>query len=100
MKKLITAFVTVKEESIADFLSIVPNIVEKSNAEEGCVSYQLFQDPFNPIRFSFIEQWKDQSAIDFHFATPHFNEFGKQLQPLLASPLEIVVYDIASEQNV
>lgn len=98
MKKVITAFVQLKEGMVDRFMEIASPVIEGSNAEEGCISYQLFQDPFNKNRFSIIEEWKGQAAIDFHFSTPHFKAFAEALNPLVAAPLRIVIYDIAAEQ--
>lgn len=100
MKKVITAFLTLQPNKVADFLAIVPAVIEGSNAEKGCISYQLFQDPFEATRFVIVEEWKDQPAIDFHFTTPHFIVFGEQLKDLVAEPLKIVIYDVAAEAQV
>ncbi|CAN5322942.1 putative quinol monooxygenase [soil metagenome] len=46
-------------------------MVEASRADAGCISYGYAQDVFEPDLIRVSEVWKDQAAVDFHFATPH-----------------------------
>lgn len=68
----ITAKLIVKEEKISEFQEMAKELVEKSRAEEGNVSYSLNQSIQNPKVHCFIEIWKDQEAIDSHNASEHF----------------------------
>lgn len=42
----------------------------RSRAEPGCLSHDCFQDPDNPDRIVFVERWRDEAALQAHFATP------------------------------
>ena len=78
----IFAKMLVKEECIDKFIELAKELVEKSRAEEGNVFYSINQSVENNCIFAFIECWKDQAAIDFHNATPHFTGTVPQLRNL------------------
>jgi quinol monooxygenase YgiN len=76
----IVANVTVYPEFKDDMLPAIEAVVEATRREEGNISYDVFEDTANPLRFTFIENWKSQSAIASHNASAHFIEFAKALE--------------------
>jgi quinol monooxygenase YgiN len=98
IKKMITAKVFVKPGREADFISAAKVMVENSNKEPGCRGYKLYQDPYEKTSFIFVETYDNQAAIDFHFATPYFQEFGKTIADMVSEPAEIKILDIAGEK--
>lgn len=57
--------------------------VEGSRKEEGCLFYDLHVDQSEPLRFVFIEGWKDQAAIEHHKTTEHYQLMAKAVGELL-----------------
>jgi len=100
VKKIIAAQVFIKAEQVEAFLAATKDLIEKSRAEAGCVSYTLYQDPADKTRFLFFEEWKNQAAVDYHFSTEHFKKFGEVLNECASSPAIITVYDSTSETKV
>jgi quinol monooxygenase YgiN len=98
-QKIIEAKVFLKEGNEAAFIEAAKTIIENSNKEEGCLYYQLFQSPYEKTSFIFVEKYKNQAAIDFHFGTPYFKEFGEKIGSLTSKPTEIMIYDIAGEKK-
>ena len=97
VKKIISAQVYIKADKVADFLSKSQSLIEKSRAEEGCISYSLYQDPQDKTKFLIFEEWKNQAAIDFHFATEHFMQFRADLEEYASEPAVITIYDSVAE---
>lgn len=97
-QKMITARVYIKPGSESDFLSAAQVMVINSNKEEGCLGYMLYQDPFEKTNFIFVERYKNQAAIDVHFSTPYFKEFGAKIADKTSKPIEIKIFDIAGEK--
>lgn len=97
-KKMITARVYIKPGKEAEFIEAAKSIIEKSNNEEGCTFYQLYQDPYVKTNFMFVESYKNQAAVDFHFAAPYFTEFGTTIADMISQPAEIKVIDVAGEK--
>lgn len=95
---MIIAKVSIKPENVKDFINAAQTIIKSSNEEEGCIEYNLFQSPYDPTMFVFVEKYKNQAAIDFHFAQPYFKEFGTTIGNWTAAPSEIKIYDLAGEK--
>jgi quinol monooxygenase YgiN len=98
LKKMITARVFIKPGREADFIAAAKVMIENSNKEEGCTFYQLFQDPYVKTNFIFVESYKNQAAVDFHFATSYFKAFGPIVTDMVSKPGEIKILDIAAEK--
>ncbi|OOM77281.1 putative monooxygenase YcnE [Clostridium puniceum] len=69
----------IEDDKKDTYLQLAKELIEKSRKEEGCISYGLFQDINNASVFTFIEEWKDQKAIEIHNNSEHF----KRIVPLL-----------------
>lgn len=96
-QKMITAKVFIKPGREADFISAAQQMIENSNKEEGCLEYMLYQDPYETTNFIFVEKYKDQAAIDFHFGTSYFMEFGDLIADMTSKPTEIKILGIIEE---
>jgi len=98
LQKMIVAKVFVKPGSESAFITAAQVMIDNSNKEEGCTGYMLYQDPYEKTNFIFIERYKNQAAIDAHFATDYFKEFGPKTADLTRMPTEIKILDIAGEK--
>jgi quinol monooxygenase YgiN len=97
IKKMIIARVYIKSGRENDFISAAKTMIENSNKEEGCLGYMLYQDPYEKTDFIFVESYKDQAAIDFHFGTDYFKAFGDLIGDMTSQPTEIKILDISAE---
>lgn len=88
-KKTIVARVEVIPGKEQEFISKTNPLIQETRAEEGNISYNLYQSPSNPAAFIFYEEYKDQHAIDVHAVSSHFQAFAKAIEGLLASDLAI-----------
>lgn len=68
----IVAKTKIKESMQEQYKAAVKELVRKSQAEEGNVSYTVNQLTSDPTIFAFIEVWKDQAAFEYHVKTEHF----------------------------
>ncbi len=71
----IVATIVAKAEFDAEVLSALRSLVEHTRLEEGCISYQLHRDIKDPLRYTMLESWRDQEAINFHNSSEHFMAF-------------------------
>ena len=100
VKKIISAQVFIKSDKVDAFLAATKDLIEKSRAEEGCISYTLYQDPHDRTKFLFFEEWKNQAAIDYHFSTAHFIGFGNALDEMASAPPVITIFDSIKEETL
>jgi len=77
----------------AELIKLLNGMLEPSRAEPGCISYRYFFSSEDPDMVHFYEQWADQAAIDFHFATDHFRELGVRIPNLIVGGPEIRIYE-------
>lgn len=97
-QKMIIARVYVKPGKESDFISAAQVMIENSNKEDGCMGYMLYQDPYEKTNLIFVERYKNQAAVDAHFATDYFKEFGPKTTDMTRMPTEIKILDIAGEK--
>ena len=81
-----------KADRVRDLAKLALDLVGASRSEAGNVSYDFYEDVADPAKFTFIEVWKDQAAIEAHNASSHFQEFVEKAGPLFAGPLDVALY--------
>ena len=62
----------IRKESLNKFLDLAHELIVKSRAEEGNVSYTITVSLDDPCLFTFVEVRKDQAAFDTHSQSEHF----------------------------
>lgn len=96
-KMMIIAKLSVKSEKAKDFTEAAKEIIENSNKESGCIFYQLFQDPYDNSKFVFVEEYKNQAAVDAHFAADYFKAFGPKIGDFILGQPEIKIITVGKE---
>lgn len=84
MEKIIIAQFSINPKQVDTFLAIASELVENTRKEQGCLFYTHYQSVENPCDFIFYERYKDQSDIDFHLTSPHYNKAIEQINKLLS----------------
>ena len=85
------------EEAKAAFISSQNAVV----AEDGCVSFRLYQDLEDPAVFFLFEEWETQEALEAHWeyqkspSKPKTPNWPEQLGESIA-----IRYEVASYGNV
>lgn len=92
--KLIIGTWTIQEQKREDFIQLCQWITPLSHEEEGLISYRFTEDQLAPNTFIFVEEWRDQAAIDFHVSQAYFKEFMEKATPMLKQPLEARIYGV------
>jgi quinol monooxygenase YgiN len=76
------AELTVKEGSQAEFEKLAMEMEQAVNANEpGIIIYKLFKVRDASNKYIFMEQYKDQAAVDAHRAAEHFKRIGRLMGP-------------------
>lgn len=76
----IVAVIVVKAEFQEELEKAFQNVVDGTRKEDGNISYDLYQDVKNPLKYTILEGWKSQAAIDEHNNTDHFKAFVKAIE--------------------
>jgi quinol monooxygenase YgiN len=56
-------------------------MVEPSKKEDGCIFYDIFQYIDNKRKFSAVESWRDNEALDGHKASEHYAVYKSSYDP-------------------
>ncbi len=75
MELKIIAVVVVKEAFRDEMEKIFRTVVDETRKESGNISYDLHQDCKNHLKYTILEVWKSQAAIDEHNESAHFKVF-------------------------
>lgn len=82
----------VKMECRQEFLTAAAELVDKSRREEGNISYHLYEDMDDSCVLAFIEEWKDDAAIEKHGSSEHFQRIIPVLEGCAVHGIEITLY--------
>ncbi len=77
-----------------EFLGYAKELIEATRKEEGNISYYLHQDVKDENHLTFIEEWKNQDAIDQHNASEHFTTLVPKMGTCAAKPGSCYVYEV------
>lgn len=72
----VVAIVETSADKAEELKSVCLGLIEPTRKEEGCISYDLYQDTTNPGKFTFLENWKSKEHLDVHLKTPHLVAAG------------------------
>lgn len=61
--------------------ALLEAMVVPSKKEDGCIFYDIFQYENNRAKFSAIESWRDEVALDGHKATEHYAVYKSSYEP-------------------
>ncbi|HEU0121979.1 MAG TPA: putative quinol monooxygenase [Bryobacteraceae bacterium] len=62
------------------------SFVAPTRQEEGCLRYDLFQDLSDPLKFTFIEEWTSQAALEQHSRSAHIAAGRARMEGKLSGP--------------
>lgn len=84
---------TLKEGKKTQFVNMTKELVEKSNQEVGCISFNLYEHTEKSNNVAFIENWRDTAAISFHTGTECFQRIVPEILKLcVGEPVVIAQY--------
>jgi quinol monooxygenase YgiN len=91
---VVTGRVQVPAEQRDAFLAIATEMCSASRSDDGCLGYRVYADLEQPNRYVFIEEWRDDAALQTHFSRPHTAKFMGALLPMLGEPPDALFHTI------
>ena len=73
-------------------LALLTGFVEPTRRESGCLRYQLYRNIPDSQDFTFIEEWKNEEALDKHLQMPYLKSGLSALQDLVETAPVILRY--------
>lgn len=75
-------------------------VITATRAEDGCLIYSYAHDCEQPGLIRVFEHWRDQQAVDAHFASAHMRAWQVERKRLGISQRRIFAYEVASEREI
>ncbi len=100
MSLVIAGTIRVPADRLAAFRPHMLAMLEASRAEDGCVQYSYAEDVAEPGLIRVFEAWRDQAALDAHFAKPHLAAWRAAWPEFGVSDRRLIAYEVASERAV
>jgi quinol monooxygenase YgiN len=85
-------------ENLARFRPHMEAMLAASRAEDGCLDYAYAEDVAEPGLIRVFEVWRDQAAIDAHFATAHLAAWRAAWPQFGVSERRLTAYEVAAER--
>ena len=78
----ITKMVTfiAKDEYVKELKELLEMMVIPSKAENGCLNYNIYQYKNEPNKFSAVETWESEEALNGHKTSPHYKIYKKYFE--------------------
>ena len=73
-----------KPARVADLQRLLEALVAHTRAEDGPVSYDLFQSKADPTRFTIYEGWDNKDLLERHAKSAYFQDTVSKLGDLVA----------------
>ena len=93
---IIVAEMKAQPGKVEQVATVLETLLAPSRAEPGCISYRFFYSHDDSERIMFYEEWQDMAAIEFHFATEHFEALGGQLDGLLDGEPKMDIFEASA----
>jgi quinol monooxygenase YgiN len=79
-----------------ELVRIGQEVAGASRAEDGCISYRIYEDTEAGNEFVFVEEWQSQDALQRHFRTPHIARFMAAIPATLIAPPDVKFHTVES----
>jgi quinol monooxygenase YgiN len=83
-----------------ELLAVLASAERDAAEQPGCVRYSFATSIAEPDHFFLISEWRDQAALDAHYASRGFASFQFSLNGLLARPSEMIVYSVSGSARL
>lgn len=99
MKAKVAVFGTLRfpPENIDQVLPHLNVLVRSTYEYDGCIAYDVAEDPFDKGLIRFSELWPSREALENHLKAPHIEPWREQAKKYGLSERSFQSYDLASD---
>jgi len=83
----------VKKDKVEDVLRLTKELVEATVKENGCISYEMYQDEKDENILTMIETWENKEALKLHVTSEHFKRIAPSMSVFMEKPAEMNIYN-------
>ena len=89
---IVLAKVSPKPGKKAELLELVKGVMAETSQEEGCISYNLMDNPRDPGGCLFVEEWASKEALMKHSKSSHVAAWRQASAELLSVKTVVRVF--------
>ncbi len=82
-------------DKVADLRPHLRKLVETTHLNDGCIAYDIAEDPFDPGLIRFSELWPDRESLARHLKAPHVIPWREVAHSLGLVERKFKAYDIS-----
>ena len=97
MSLIIAGTVRVDAAGIEALRPHAVTMMRATQAEDGCVAYAFSEDLAEPGLIHVFEEWRDQAALDAHFASAHMQSWRSAAGSVGMRDRRLTTYQVASQ---
>ena len=87
-------------ERIPEVLPHLRQLIETTYRNDGCIAYDVSEDPFDPGLIRFSELWPDHASLARHLQAPHIEPWRAAARSCGLIERKFTAYDIAGSRAV
>lgn len=87
-------------ERMSEVRSHLKSLVETTNRMDGCIAYDVAEDPFDPGLIRFSELWPNHDSLTRHLQAPHIEPWRAVARNCGLLERKFTAYDIAGSRDV
>lgn len=87
-------------ERLADVRPHLRQLVETTCKTDGCIAYDVAEDPFDPGLVRFSELWPDHASLARHLQAPHIEPWRAAARSCGLLERKFTAYDITGSREV
>jgi len=87
-------------QTLAQVRPHIQELVEQTKTLDGCISYEVAEDLFDPGLIRFSEEWPDEATLERHLAAPHIGVWRVAIADLSPSDRKFTLYAADAGQTL
>ena len=87
-------------DKMAEVLPHLKSLVEETNKNDGCIAYDVAEDPFDPGLVRFSELWPSHEALAKHLQAPHIEPWRIAARSCGLLDRQFTAYDVSGSKKV
>lgn len=93
-------FLRFSPDKMSEVLPHLKVLVEATYKNDGCIAYDVAEDPFDPGLVRFSELWPDHETLQRHLQAPHIEPWRVAARRCGLSERQFTAYDISGSMSV
>lgn len=92
---VIAGTIPIDPEKKEGALAAMQAMSEASEAEDGCISYRFYINPWDDSQILIFEEWETEAALQAHFEMPHMATFRQEIPKYVTGQMQIKRYNVS-----